>query len=79
VLRKDLKNQLVSWDKTHEHTDAYFIAMTYADLGDLDQAFAWLDKAIQLRSTWLFWIYTSDTPLQRDPRFADVKRKMGVS
>jgi TolB-like protein len=79
VLRKDLKNQLVSWDKNHEHTDAYFIAMTYADLGDLDQAFAWIDKAINLRSTWLFWMYTSDTPLRRDPRFAEVKRKMGVS
>ena len=79
VLRHDLKKQLASWEKNHEHSDAFFIAMAYADLGDMNQAFAWLDKAIELRSTWLFWIYANDNPVRRDPRFVELKRKMGVS
>jgi len=35
------------------------------------------DKCIELRSTALMWIYVGD-PLQLDPRFAVVKRKIGV-
>ena len=78
VLRKDLQQQLAKWDKSHWHVDAFLIAMAYAELGDMDQAFAWIDKCIELRSTMLFWLYDGHGPLRHDPRFAEVKRKMGV-
>jgi eukaryotic-like serine/threonine-protein kinase len=78
VLQQDLQDLLKRWDKDHWHTDAYFIAMVYAGLDDLDHAFAWIDRAIELKSTWLMWLYIDDNPLRHDPRFAEVKRKMGV-
>jgi TolB-like protein/DNA-binding winged helix-turn-helix (wHTH) protein len=78
VLLKDQQVALARWEKDHWHRDAYEIAMRYCELGDLDQAFAWIDKAIQLRSTVLFWLYIGDNRLQHDPRFAEVKRKMGI-
>jgi len=78
ILKMDLQEALARWDKDHWHTDASTIEGLYADLGDLDNAFAWVDKCIELRSTILIWIYVGDNPLQHDPRFAEVKRKMGV-
>jgi TolB-like protein/DNA-binding winged helix-turn-helix (wHTH) protein/Tfp pilus assembly protein PilF len=78
VLLNDQKIALVRWEKDYWHVEAFEIAMRYADLGDKDQAFAWIDKAIELRSTTLFWLYVGDNPLRSDPRFAEVKRKMGV-
>jgi hypothetical protein len=80
VLRKNLQETLARWDKDHWHLDGFTIATTYADLHEYDQAFAWIDKLIVVRSTMLFWIYDTkpDDPIRRDPRFAEMKRKMGV-
>ena len=78
IVQKDLQASLASWQKDHWHTDAFYIAMAYVELGNKDQAFAWIDKLIELRSTWLIWIYPGDPLLRDDPRFAEVKRKMGV-
>jgi serine/threonine protein kinase/tetratricopeptide (TPR) repeat protein len=78
IVQKDLQASLASWEKDHWHTDAFYIAMAYVELGDKDQAFAWIDKLIELRCTWLIWIYPGDPLLRNDPRFAEVKRKMGV-
>jgi hypothetical protein len=44
----------------------------------LGEAFDWIDKAIELRSGMLIWLYVGDQPLRSDPRFAEVKRKMGI-
>jgi tetratricopeptide (TPR) repeat protein len=78
ILKKDLQEALTRWEKDHWHNDAYLIATLYADLGEMSSAFAWIDKCMELRSTVLFWIYVGDNPLQHDPRFSEVKRKMGV-
>jgi len=78
ALRKDLQRQLNEWDRDHWHLTAWRIALIYGELGDNDQAFAWLDKAIQLHSTALFWLYDDDNALRKDPRFTEVKRKMRV-
>jgi TolB-like protein/Tfp pilus assembly protein PilF len=78
ILQKDLQAALARWEKDHWHADAFNIAMLYVSLGDKDHAFAWIDKLIELRSTWLIWIYPGDPLLRSDPRFAEVKRKMGV-
>ena len=78
LARKGLRDALARWEKDHWHGDAFAIAMLYEDLGDYDQAFAWIDKCIELRSTSLFWIFDDDNNLRKDPRFAEVKHKMGV-
>jgi hypothetical protein len=52
----------------------------YANLGDKDQAFAWLEKDFQARSGVLGRIkaLTELEPLRSDPRFADLRRRTGL-
>lgn len=78
LKQKGLQEALARWEKDHWHVDAFSIAMFYEALGDMDHTFAWIDKCIEVRSTMLYWIYDGDNPLRKDPRFAEVKRKMGV-
>jgi len=56
------------------------IAQLYADLGDKDQAFRWLNTAYQERDFFLMDLKTSflSDPLRSDPRFAELLRKMGL-
>jgi|HubBroStandDraft_4_1064222.scaffolds.fasta_scaffold02880_3 serine/threonine protein kinase/tetratricopeptide (TPR) repeat protein len=78
ILQKDLQAALARWEKDHWHTDAFNIAMLYVSLGDKDRSFVWIDKLIEVRSTWLIWIFPGDPLLRSDPRFSEVKRKMGI-
>ena len=56
-------------------------ARIYAGLGDKDQAFAWLEKAYEERSTGLYWLKVDPIwdPLRSDPRFNDLLRRIGLS
>ena len=56
------------------------LARVYANLGDKDQAFAWLEKDFQARSGVLGRIraLTELEPLRSDPRFADLRRRTGL-
>jgi TolB-like protein/Tfp pilus assembly protein PilF len=76
VLQNDVKDSLASWEKGHWHSDAFDLVDDYAELGDNDQAFIWMNKAADLRSTLLFWVYIYQPQLLSDPRFDEVKRKM---
>lgn len=54
------------------------IATIYAGLGDKEQAFEWLERAVEERSPWLAYVGVEpklDT-LRSDPRFNDVLKKM---
>jgi len=61
------------------YSSACQIADLYADLGDNDQAFQWLNTAYQERDTYLLGLKTdfSLDPLHSDPRFAELVRKVG--
>jgi TolB-like protein/DNA-binding winged helix-turn-helix (wHTH) protein/Tfp pilus assembly protein PilF len=78
VVQSDLNKGLISWEKSHWHTDAFAIAQMYAILGDMDNSFKWIDKCVEMRSTTLIWIYIGDSAWRKDPRFAEAQRKMGV-
>jgi tetratricopeptide (TPR) repeat protein len=57
------------------------IAEVYAYEGDLDQAFAWLDRAVQARDPTAATVYEAPmdlTALHEDPRFAAFCRKVGL-
>jgi serine/threonine protein kinase/tetratricopeptide (TPR) repeat protein len=57
----------------------YEIAELYADIGDKDHAFEWLNTAYQERCVYLIIMrvdYTFDS-LRSDPRYAELVRKMG--
>jgi hypothetical protein len=59
---------------------AFTIAALYADLGDKDQAFRWLDTAYLERDGGLVALRTDFLlePLRSDPRFAELVRKVGL-
>jgi tetratricopeptide (TPR) repeat protein len=61
------------------YVSAYDVAVIYAGLGDMDQAFAWLDKAIEQRSFWLVWLKLDPRldGLRRDQRFANLLQRVG--
>jgi len=59
---------------------AYIIARLYADLGNKDQAFKWLDTAYREHDFELIKLKTDFLldPLRSDPQFADLVRNVGL-
>jgi TolB-like protein/Tfp pilus assembly protein PilF len=57
-----------------------FIAEAYIDLGERDQAFEWLDKAVQSRDSVSIWlkVHPEFDPLRSDPRFEELMRRVGL-
>jgi TolB-like protein/DNA-binding winged helix-turn-helix (wHTH) protein len=66
--------------RTTGHASAYDIARLYADLGDKDQAFKWLNSAYEERASYLYGLKTDCIldPIRSDPRFAELVRKVGL-
>ena len=62
------------------YLSAYKIAELYADLGDKEQAFRWLNTAYQERDGKVESLKVDFLldPLRSDPRFAELVRKMGL-
>ena len=58
----------------------FMIARFYADLGDKEQAFQWLDTAYKEHDWLLIGLNTQFQfdPLRSDPRFADLAGKVGL-
>jgi DNA-binding SARP family transcriptional activator len=72
---------LERWRKRHE--GAEHIAEVYAGLGDLDMAFAWLDRALDdgslvLNPWWGEVVEPGFQPLQRDRRFRRVRQRLDL-
>ncbi|PYX29843.1 MAG: hypothetical protein DMG80_13495, partial [Acidobacteria bacterium] len=65
---------------SHKYVTPYGVALVYAGLDDKDQAFAWLDKAFEGRNHWLVWLNRDPRwdRLRPDPRFADLKSRVGL-
>jgi TolB-like protein/DNA-binding SARP family transcriptional activator len=53
--------------------NAFNVAIVYAGLGDNDQAFAWMEKAVDDRSYAPEWTHAVTDGLRRDPRFEKFK------
>jgi TolB-like protein/DNA-binding winged helix-turn-helix (wHTH) protein/Tfp pilus assembly protein PilF len=83
IHESDLKSALANWKKEHWHFNAFMIAEMYARMGHKDQAFAWLNQCLALHSTMMIWIDSDPGggfgQLRSDPRFAELKRKMGMT
>jgi serine/threonine-protein kinase len=54
------------------------VAMVYVGLGDKDQAFAWLEKALAARSWYMTWLRVAPEldPLRSDPRYQDLLQRI---
>jgi tetratricopeptide (TPR) repeat protein len=57
---------------------AFDVALVYAGLGENDQAFTWLDKAVDDRSLGFEWMHTTVNDLRRDPRFEKLGQRAGI-
>src|SRR5262249_26155269 len=63
-----------------EYVTPSTIAMVYARLGDLENAFRWLSRAVEQHDSWL----VEDSfdplldPLRSDPRFQPVAHSLGL-
>ena len=62
------------------YSSAYRIAVLYAESGDTEQSFRWLNTAYQERDYSLVGLKTDFLldPLRPDPRFAELVRKVGL-
>jgi len=65
----------------HSYVSPYSFAVIYAGLGEKDQAFAWLETAFNERSYFMAVYLPTDArldSLRADPRFAALKRRVGI-
>ncbi|MFI5214440.1 MAG: hypothetical protein ACHQU8_07880 [Gemmatimonadales bacterium] len=58
--------------------DAYGIAETYGEIGDVDRAFSWLDRAVDQRTMWLIAVRQDHAfaAMRVDPRWAALMRRL---
>ena len=62
-----------------EYTRPLNLVQVYSGLGDIEQAFVWIDRALEVRDPLLFFIALPyNTPLRSDPRFEAVRRAVGI-
>jgi tetratricopeptide (TPR) repeat protein len=64
-----------------QYVPPYDIALIYVGLGEIDKAFAWLEKAYNDHSTEMIYFKVDPllTPLRSDPRYQDLLRRMKLS
>lgn len=62
------------------YVPAYPIARGFAGLGRTEEAFAWLEKAFEARSSFMPWLRLDPAldGLRQDERFADLVRRVGL-
>ena len=67
--------------KHGEYVPAIEYATAYTRLGDKEQAFAWLDKAVQERNGMALEIKVNPIydKLRDEPRFQDLLRRVGLT
>ena len=61
-----------------EFIDPYYVTIIYVGLGQQDETLAWLNKAYDERSFWLFWLRVEPKfdHLRSDSRYKDLVRSM---
>jgi eukaryotic-like serine/threonine-protein kinase len=79
ALRKGIEVYLAQRKAKRGYVSPFQIAEVYADLGDKDHAFEWLNTAYQERDLWLTSLPTEPwiDSLRSDPRYAELVRKIG--
>jgi TolB-like protein/DNA-binding winged helix-turn-helix (wHTH) protein/Flp pilus assembly protein TadD len=93
MLRADIGHLYAVWGKRTEaqqvlaelikqseqsYVSAYDVSVIYAGLGQTEQAFRWLDKAVEQRSFWLCWLKLDPRldALRTDARFTNLLRRV---
>jgi serine/threonine protein kinase/tetratricopeptide (TPR) repeat protein len=81
ALHRAIEVSLAQRKANTEYVSPFGIAQYYADLGDKDHAFEWLNTAYQEHDVFLFSLRTDFTmdSLRSDPRYAEMVRKVGLA
>ncbi|MGA7647308.1 MAG: hypothetical protein WBW01_12390, partial [Terriglobales bacterium] len=80
ALRKNIEISLAQRKAKTGYVSPYSIAQMYADLGDKDHAFEWLNTAFQEHDISIISLRTDFLmdPLRSDPRYIELVRKVGL-
>ena len=64
---------------TSAGSPSFYIAMIYAQMGEIDTAFEWLDKAYEDHEVEMYWLKVEPPfePLHDDPRWQVMLDKVG--
>jgi tetratricopeptide (TPR) repeat protein len=80
-MKSDARKMLakLTLESQTRYVTPYGIALIHASLGEKDQAFHWLDKAVQDRSHWLVWLRLDPrwNQIRSDLRFQELVRQIG--
>ncbi|MBI4512831.1 MAG: tetratricopeptide repeat protein [Gemmatimonadetes bacterium] len=65
---------------TQHYVSGYWIAEIHAALGEIDEAFEWLERASEEPSSWMVYLRVDPRldPLRSDPRFDALLEKVGL-
>jgi tetratricopeptide (TPR) repeat protein len=81
--RQKAEEVIAEWKQIEKtrYVSNYWIAVSYAALGERDAAFAELEKAYQAHDPFLARLKVDPflDPLRDDPRFADLVKRLGLS
>jgi TolB-like protein/Flp pilus assembly protein TadD len=82
--RKDEADKILAQALTQDtvvNGAAYQLAIVYANRGDTDRAFQWLERGVQQRDAGMLWMKYDPIlrPLSHDPRFKTILAKMHQS
>jgi tetratricopeptide (TPR) repeat protein len=80
AVRRGIEIDLASWKTKAGYVSAYQIAALYADIGDKEHAFQWLNTAYESRDNSIIdirtdWAFDS---VRSDPRYAELIHKIGL-
>jgi eukaryotic-like serine/threonine-protein kinase len=78
---QQILRELLQSNSTQNYVDPYFIGLIYVGLDDKEQAFVWLEKALQARSEDLLNLKTEPRldSLRADPRYAEMLRRLHLT
>jgi hypothetical protein len=81
ALRRGIEVSLAQRKMKTPYVSPYSIALLYADLGDKDHAFEWLNTAYQEHDLSLIDLRTDFLmdSLRSDPRYIELVRKIGFT
>ena len=76
---EDIVQELISRTE-NEYVQPTSVVQSYSGLGELDKAFEWLDSALEVGDPLAaHTTLPSFDPLRADPRYADVRSRLGMS
>jgi Flp pilus assembly protein TadD len=64
-----------------EYVSPYYLTRVHAQLGDIDDAFAWLDRALEARDVFTYFMHYdfATESLRSDPRYHAIVERMGLT